>query len=81
MGYHEVLAPAQYSPILTAEEKAEKQSKEKAIAATVARFHAKASDHKPECELYDHFMHHIEEKTGEHYDCIHEWPCGCGVEW
>ena len=80
-GYHECFVPAQFSPILSAEEKAEKQGLETAIAMKVARFHAKAADHKPGCELFSHFMQHIDQKTGEIYDCLHDWPCGCGVEW
>jgi len=26
---------------------------------------------------YEHFMHHIDEKTGDEYDCLHEMPCKC----
>lgn len=40
----------------------------------IKAFHDKADAHSPDCELYDHFMNHIDEQ-GQEFDCLHSCKC------
>ena len=46
-------------------------------AKAVEAFHQFAKNHQPDCEWYEHFMHHIDEKTGDEFLCDHIMPCKC----
>jgi hypothetical protein len=45
------------------------------VEEKVARFHARAADHLQGCERHEHFLHHIDEKTGDEYDCLEFCSC------
>jgi hypothetical protein len=47
------------------------------VSKAVEAFHQFSKNHQPDCEWYEHFMHHIDEKTGEEFDCDHVMPCKC----
>lgn len=48
---------------------------EEEIKARIEAFHTNAKDHDPSCELYEHYLEHID-KMGNVYDCLHA-PCKC----
>jgi hypothetical protein len=43
---------------------------EESIKARIEAFHAKAKDHDPSCEWYEHYTEHINEQ-GMEFDCLH----------